>query len=67
MQFLAVLFTLLVAAYAQQNPNFTVDVGGSNPPITFPQVTTYNNLNGPYKHVIILSLDGFHQVFPGIE
>lgn len=47
---------------AQTNPNLTVDVGGWEPPITSPQVMSFNSLNGPYKHVIILSVDGFHQV-----
>jgi len=50
------------AVYAQSNPNSTVGVGGSDPPITSPQVMGFNSLDGRYKHVIILSIDGFHAV-----
>jgi len=58
------LFALASVALAQTNANYSVDVGGSNPPMTFPNVISYNTLNGPYQHVVILSIDGFHQVHP---
>jgi hypothetical protein len=45
-----------------QDANLSVAVGGISPPITHPNVIAYNALNGPYEHVIILSIDGFHQV-----
>jgi hypothetical protein len=50
------------ACFAQTNVNLTVDVGGSTPPITHPNVMGYDVLTGPYKHVVILSVDGFHHV-----
>lgn len=60
------LGTIVVAATAAiaQNVNFSVDVGGASPPITHPNVIAYNALSGPYQHVVILSIDGFHQAFP---
>ena len=45
-----------------QDANLSVAVGGISPPITHPNVIAYNALKGPYEHVIILSIDGFHQV-----
>ena len=56
------LLALFRASYAQTNPNYTVDVGDATPPINSPQVIAFNSLTGPYNHVIILSIDGFHQV-----
>ena len=47
-----------------QNTNLSVAVGGASPPITHPNVIPYNVLTGPYKHVVILSIDGLHQVIP---
>jgi hypothetical protein len=59
------LFCFLIAAtLATTNSNFTVNVGGSNPPMTNPQVIAFDSLNGPYQHVVILSIDGFHSVIP---
>lgn len=57
--FLALTFVGLCLA---GNPDFSVNVGGSNPPVTNPQVMGFNTLDGPYKHVIILSIDGLHHV-----
>ena len=45
-----------------QNTNLSVAVGGASPPITHPNVIPFNVLTGPYKHVVILSIDGLHQV-----
>lgn len=57
------LFWALVSTcYAQSNLEISMDVGGSVPPITSPQVNGFNGLNGPYQHVIFLSVDGLHQV-----
>ena len=56
----------LSACYAQSDVDVSVGVGGPNPPITSPQVMGYNSLDGMYKHVVILSIDGFHTVYvPG--
>ena len=52
----------LGASVAQSNVNYSVNVGGPNPPITSPQVVSFKSFSGPFKHVIILSIDGFHQV-----
>jgi hypothetical protein len=59
---LFITLSLAGACFAQSNPNFTVDIGGSTPPITHPNVMAFDALTGPYKHVIILSVDGFHHV-----
>jgi Type I phosphodiesterase / nucleotide pyrophosphatase len=65
MHSLFLLLALVGVSVAQTNLNLTVNVGGWEHPITSPQVMSFNSLNGPYKHVIILSIDGFHQVlFP---
>jgi len=61
---LFLLCSLIAGTFADTNPNFTVNVGGSNPPITSPQVIGFDALNGNYKHVVILSIDGFHSVIP---
>jgi hypothetical protein len=60
---LLLLLVLAVICHADTNLNYTFDVGGSNPPTTFPVVNGYNSLDGPYKHVVILSIDGLHEVF----
>lgn len=56
----SILFVLglLSGCYGQ-----LVGVGGANPPTTFPNVNGFNALNGKYKHVVILSVDGLHQVY----
>jgi hypothetical protein len=59
---LVTALALAGACFAQPNLNFTVDIGGSTPPITHPNVMAFDALTGPYKHVIILSVDGFHHV-----
>lgn len=64
MQPLLLFCSLIVGTFAATNPNFTVNVGGSNPPILSPQVIAYDSLSGPYQHVVILSIDGFHSVIP---
>ena len=58
------LCLLIVGTFADTNPNFTVNVGGSGPPITHPQVIAFDALTGNYQHVVILSIDGFHSVLP---
>ena len=64
MQPLLLFCSLIVGTFAASNPNFTVNVGGADPPITHPQVIAFDSLNGPYKQVVILSIDGFHSVLP---
>jgi hypothetical protein len=62
MNLLLLFWALVGTCYAQSNPEISIDVGGSMPPITLPQVNGFNSLTGPYQHVIILSIDGLHQV-----
>ena len=59
------MYSILLAALlgiALADPDITVDVGGSDPPLIFPQVISETSFSGPYQHVIILSVDGLHQV-----
>ena len=52
----------LAATVFAQSDEISFDVGGEFPPITNPQVIEFNALKGPYQHVVILSIDGLHQV-----
>ena len=58
----AFLSLFCVAGCYAQSLDISVGVGGPNPPITDPFVMGYDSLSGNYKHVIILSIDGLHQV-----
>jgi hypothetical protein len=61
---MVVLLGLLAfaARVLAQSDQISVNVGGEFPPITHPQVIEFNSLKGPYQHVVILSIDGFHEV-----
>jgi len=58
----ALLSLALVAGCYAQSVDVIAGLGGPNPPITNPAVIGYDSLSGKYKHVVILSIDGFHQV-----
>ena len=60
------LGTIVFAASAAfaQNVDYSVNVGGISPPITHPQVMGFDSLSGKYQHVVLVSIDGFHQVPP---
>ena len=61
MKSLVVLLSLLSISSAQ-SLDLSVGVGGVHPAFTFPNVNGFNSLCGKYKHVVILSIDGLHQV-----
>jgi hypothetical protein len=63
MKFPLVSLVLVAGCYAQ-SVDVIAGLGGPNPPITDPAVNGYDSLSGKYKHVVILSIDGFHQVVP---
>ena len=58
----SLVFLGLLGAVCATNFNLTQNVGGSDPPITSPQVMSEKSFNGPYQQVIILSVDGLHAV-----
>jgi len=60
----ALLSLALFSGCYAQSIDISQGVGGPNPPITNPAVMGYDSLSGKYKHVVILSIDGFHQVIP---
>jgi hypothetical protein len=61
---LFVLFVLsFISTCLAQNLDLSVGVGGPSPAFTFPNVNGFNSLSGKYKHVVILSIDGLHQVY----
>lgn len=59
----SIIFLALAAGCYAQSVDVIAGLGGPNPPITDPAVIGYDSLSGKYKHVVILSIDGFHQVF----
>lgn len=61
MKFAFLSLTFVAGCYAQ-SLDMSVGVGGPNPPITDPFVMGFDSLSGKYKHVLILTIDGLHQV-----
>lgn len=59
----SLLFSLsFITACFAQSLDVSVGTGGPHPAMTFPNVMGFNALSGKYKHVVILTIDGFHHV-----
>ena len=56
------ILTLFIAYYAQLNLDVNIDIDEFNSSIIFPFINEFNALSKKYQHVVILTIDDFHQV-----